>query len=56
MIQKVIEGAVVMNVQRGVKKSYDVGRSGKDGRRKGTGCSITTGTAYITKEGGHCRQ
>jgi len=56
VIQKVTEAAVGMNVQRGVKKSYDVERSGKDGRRKGAGCSITTGTAYITKEGAHCRQ
>lgn len=45
-----------MNVQRGVKKSYEVGRSGKNGRRKEAGCSIPTGTMYITKEGGHCRQ
>jgi hypothetical protein len=45
-----MEAAVGMNVHRGVKKSYDVRR------RKGAGCSITTGTMYITKEGGHCRQ
>jgi len=56
MIQKVMDAAVGMNVQRGVKKSYEVGRSGKDGRRKGAVCSITTGTTYITKEGGHYRQ
>lgn len=56
MIQKVMVAAVGMNVQRGVKKSCEVGRSGKDGRRKGAGCSITTGTMYLTKEGGHCRQ
>jgi len=51
-----VDAAAGMNVQRGVKKSYEVGRSGKDGRRKVAGCSITTGITYITKEGGHCRQ
>jgi len=56
MIQKVMVAAVGMNVQSGVKKSYEVGRSGKDWRRKGAGCSIATGTTYLIKESGHCRQ
>lgn len=56
MIQKVMDAAVGMNVQRRVNNSHEVGRSGKDGRRKGAGCSITTGTMYIRKEVGRCRQ
>jgi len=56
MIQKVMDAAVGMNVQMGVKKPYEVGSSGKDVRRKEAVSSITTGTTYITKGGGHCRQ
>jgi antibiotic biosynthesis monooxygenase (ABM) superfamily enzyme len=45
--------AVGMNLQRRVKKSYEVRE--KWHRWEEEGSSITTGTMYITKVGGHWR-